>query len=299
MITLTLLGIVLMASCDKNKTFDGTEDYIVTGTSSYVYSNYAPFAAKPIDCFYHIPENATDQTPILIVLPGAGRDAEPLRNGMIGSANELGFIILALEFPDLYYPGSDAYNMANIFDDGDNPTPSTLNPEEEWTFSVIDPLFSHFKTLVGNNTNTYDIFGHSAGSQLLHRFLIYQPQSLAQRYVLSAAGWYCMPDPTVDYPYGTGLTPAATENMQPVFNTTTYVIVGENDTDPNSFNLRHTPEADLQGNTRLERAQYFYTTCFDLAQNQGANYAWKYHMVPNTGHDGIILANYAANLLYP
>lgn len=285
-------------SCDKNKTFDDTTENIVTGTSSYAYNSYAPFANKPIDCFYHIPENSTAETPVLIVLPGAGRDAAALRNDLIESANTLGYIVLALRFDEVHFPGSDAYNLANIYVDGDNPSEATLNPQEEWTFSVIDPLFENFKSLVGNSTANYDIFGHSAGSQLLHRFLIFQPENLANRFVLSAAGWYCMPDPTVDFPYGTKISPAQNTSMVPVFATETYVMVGQDDTDPNSFNLRHTPEADLQGNHRLERAQYFYSESYDLAAAQQAPFNWKYNMVPNTGHDGSTIAQFAADKLY-
>lgn len=38
----------------------------------------------------------------------------------------------------------------------------------------------------------------------------------------------------------------------------TYVIVGDEDFDPNSAGLRDTPEADTQGQQRVPRAQHYY-----------------------------------------
>ena len=107
-----------------------------------------------------------------------------------------------------------------------------------------------------------------------------------------------MPDATVDFPYGLKISPAQNANLNPVFARITYVIVGENDTDPNSFNLRHTPEADAQGNNRLQRAQYFYQGSLNLATQGGSPFNWQYKTVPNTGHDGSALVVYAANFLY-
>lgn len=294
---LALLSLFLFTHCDKNEPITPNPTKI-SGTGNYAFSDYAPFANKPIDCFYHIPPNSNSQSPIFIVLPGAARDANVMRDGLIAKANQKGFIVLALEFSEVYYPGSNVYNLANIFDNGDKPSASTQNLEEEWTFSVFDPIFEDFKQLIGNTTDRYDVFGHSAGAQLVHRLLIFQPTASFNRVVSSAAGWYNMPDKTVDFPYGLKKSPSENANLTSVFARRTYIIVGENDTDPNSFNLRHTPEADAQGLNRLQRAQYFYQESRVIATNIALPIDWRYNVVPNTGHDGTVLANFAADLLY-
>lgn len=295
--TLILLCTVLSA-CDKNET-DFSEATNITGTGDYIFSSYEPFSKKPIACYYHIPEMANSISPILIALHGAGRDADNMRDYLIEKADEKNFIVIAPEFSSIYFPGSDAYNIANIFEDGDDPNPETINPEEEWTFSVIDPLFEDFKNRIGNTVPGYDIFGHSAGSQLLHRYLIFKPDAKWNRVVCAAAGWYTMPDQTVDFPYGLGASPEESSDLSDVFFRDVTVIVGENDVDPNSFNLRHTPGADAQGNNRVQRAQYFFTESSDIAENSGLNYNWAYSIVPNAGHEGDANAVYAAELLYP
>ena len=57
-------------------------------------------------------------------------------------ANENSFIVIAPEFSSEHYPElGDDYLMGNVYIDGDNPTTESRNPENEWTFSVIEPLF--------------------------------------------------------------------------------------------------------------------------------------------------------------
>lgn len=296
LVSIAAFLLVGLIACDNS---DNSEnDSKITGSGVYTYTDYLPFADKPIDCYYYVPAGSNNSTPVFVVVHGAGRDAKSLRDGLITMADQKKFIVLSPQFSATYFPGSDAFNMANIFEDGDDPTPATLNPESEWTFSVLDPLFEDFKVLTGNSRATYDVFGHSAGAQMIHRFLIFQPEAKFNRVVCSAAGWYAVPDSQVDYPYGLRLSPAETQDPQPYFGRTAYIIVGENDTDPNSFNLRHTPEADLQGLNRLQRAQYFYQESFDRAHEGGHNYQWQYRSVPNAGHNSDAMAAFAADLLY-
>jgi hypothetical protein len=291
-----ILVFVLLA-CDNQEEIE-VSSILVKGAGVYSFDSYTPLADKPINCFYYVPENSNSLSPIFMIIPGAGRDAEGMRDGLISKANERGFIVLALEFSTMYFPNSDVYNLANIFEDGDDPSSSTLNPEEEWTFSVLDPIFEDFKDFTGNITPSYDVFGHSAGAQMIHRYLIFQPEANFNRLVSSAAGWYAVPDPSVEFPYGIENSPAEFSSPEAYFARTAYIIVGQNDTDPNSFGLRHNEEADRQGLNRLLRAQFFFQESFEIASRGSSNFNWQYRTVANTGHDGTTLAIYAADFLY-
>jgi hypothetical protein len=56
--------------------------------------------------------------------------------------NGSGFIVIAPEFSTANYRGlGDPYIMSNIFDDGDNPTTASCNNKNDWTCSVLDPIF--------------------------------------------------------------------------------------------------------------------------------------------------------------
>ncbi|SFQ63940.1 Pimeloyl-ACP methyl ester carboxylesterase [Roseivivax halotolerans] len=47
----------------------------------------------------------------------------------------------------------------------------------------------------------FDVFGHSGGAQLAHRLAMLYPQRFGT-VSLAAAGWYCLPDESMPYPYG-------------------------------------------------------------------------------------------------
>ena len=109
-----------------------------------------------------------------MVLHGGSRNANDYRDAFIEKSNSLGFIVVAPEFSHASFPGGDSYNLGNIFVDGDNPTSETLNPEYEWSFSIFDPLFTYVKDLTNNTSQTYDVFGNSAGGQVAHRLLLFK-----------------------------------------------------------------------------------------------------------------------------
>ncbi|MCA1751173.1 MAG: hypothetical protein ABR572_09335 [Cryomorphaceae bacterium] len=291
-----ILLAALLASCNGDDNAQGELE--MYGSGEYNFTSYPPFAQKPVKCFYHIPENSGVSTPVFMAVHGAGRDGRALRNALVNSANQKNFILLVPQFSSEYFPGSNQFNLANIFSNGENPAETSTQPREDWTFQVFDPLFQDFKTRSGSAEARYDIFGHSAGAQLVHRFLQFEPDAGFNRLVTSAAGWYMLPDPEIQFPYGQALSPAADVEPQFYFERTVYVVVGESDTDPDSFNLRHTPEADAQGLNRVDRAQYFHERSSFIADSLSLNFLWQYHEAPETGHNSSAMADFAAGLLY-
>ncbi len=294
-----LIVCVLASSCDKNDQLQPVgEENNITGTGAFTFVEYAPFSTKPIEVHYHIPVNSTTVSPILMVFHGSDRNGATARDAFISKANEQGFIVIAPTFADVYFEGGDGYNLANIFSDGDNPSEASLNPQEEWTFSVIDPLFEYVKELTGNTSSTYDVFGFSAGAQIAHRMLIFDANAKVNRMVAASAGWYTVPDDGIIFPYGLDQSPAETADLAALFASQLTIIVGTADNDPNAPGLRHNEFADAQGLTRFDRAQHFYNEGFSIASDQGLPFGWQYQSVPNVGHDQTPLASVAADLLY-
>lgn len=300
-IKIIVLFCFLIASCDKNNSSENNaSNPSILGTGFFNYDLYEPFGSKTLSVFYHVPENINNQTPILFVLHGSSRNANQYRNAFVSKSEELGFIVIAPEFSDSNFPGGDAYNLANIFDDGDNPSPNSLNEESDWTISVIDPLFEYVKELTDNETNRFDLFGHSAGSQVAHRFLLFKPNNKTSRIVLSAAGWYTVPDVSIEFPYGLYNGPFLYSNFlfEELFYKNIHVIVGTQDNDPNAPSLRHTDEAELQGAHRLARAEHFFNESSSIANELNMPFNWQFHSVPNVGHQYNTMGVVAAELLY-
>jgi len=290
-------------SCDKNAgksntDTDSTQAILPAGSGNILYTGYAPLADRPILVYYHIPTTTNESSPMLIVFHGAGRDAKESRDAMIDLANTKRVILVVPEFSDEYYPGSNRYNLLNIFADGENPSAATMHSKDIWTSAVIEPLFSFMKQKVGSKVITFDVFGHSAGAQVAHRYLFLAQSEYLDRVVSASAGWYTMPDLAIDFPYGLNETNKTDEDLKTYFGKKMYVIVGANDIDPNSYNLRHTPEADVQGNNRVERAQYFYGQAQLKSQQLGVSLAWQYKSIPDAGHDFDLTSAAAMNILY-
>lgn len=114
-------------------------------TGSFPYIPNSPLYNQPVEVFYHIPAGDLTNMPIVFSFHGENRDGDNYRDYWINMADSYGFMVFGPQFSDANYPGGDGYQLGNIFNDGDNPSPSTLNPNNEWTFSVIDPLFNYIK----------------------------------------------------------------------------------------------------------------------------------------------------------
>ncbi len=289
-------------SCDNNvlpstpqKAIDSIK---LKGTGVLNFKDYAPFSAKNIKLYYHIPVSANSQSPILIAIHGAERDGNYTRNIFVNQANSLGFIVIAPEFSDADFPGGDGFNLGNIFVDGDNPSPSTLNDEEDWIYSAIDPIFDYMAGAIGSSQISYDLFGHSAGGQFVHRLIQFKPNSKVNRIIAASSGWYTVPDKAVVFPYGFKDSPAEDWGLASLFEKKLTIIVGEKDDNPDDAGLRHNNLVDAQGDDRLERAQYFYTTSSQIAKDANATYNWNYQSIPNAGHDLSATSTTAVNLLY-
>lgn len=296
--------LIFVSACDKDESVKQTtavkssDSLLLYGTGDFIFTEYAPLNNKPIKVFFHIPANSNNSTPLLFVLHGTERDAAFSRSALITSANQLNFIVIAPEFTEQYFPGGDAYNLGNIFVDGDNPTAQTLNNESIWSLSAIEPIFDYFKNKTGSKVSTFDMFGHSAGGQFVHRYLLFKPNAKLNKLVMAAAGWYTMLDNTIDFPYGTKKSPAELYNYSNIFSKKVFVIIGGNDTNPNSDALRHNDIVDKQGLNRLERAQYFYTQSRNLASKTNAVFNWSYSVLPKVDHDFAATSVAGAALLY-
>ncbi|NVK03743.1 MAG: hypothetical protein HWD92_02925 [Flavobacteriia bacterium] len=287
---------LIIISCDETTPPDFNSN--LKGTGLFVFDDYAPLSPIALNVYYHVPNSVSAQTPICIVFHGNGRDALETRDALIAKANKENFIVVVPEFDRDQFPRSDQYMLGNMFIDGDNPSSATQIPEEEWTFSLIEPLFDHVSELTSNENTGYDVIGHSAGSQFAHRFLMFKPTNRVNRMVASAAGWYTMPDDNVTFPYGRGASPTEGASLVHFFDFPLTVVVGSLDNDPNAPSLRRNSQADQQGTNRVARAQYFYTESQSIANDLQIAFGWQYKSLQNVGHDMEACVQAAADLLY-
>ncbi len=259
---------------------------------------------KRIVIHYYKPQNLNPESPVVIVLPGAGRNGDEYRDIWIEKANNYNILVLSPEYSEKYYPEFWSYNLAGMITDvelNDRKTAMTgfkinKNPDE-WLFSDFDRIFRLAKENLNLETGTYDLFGHSAGGQILHRLAIFKADNKANRILASNSGWYTVPTDREEFP--TGLKGSYLTQKQIDFSNKLVLFLGEQDNaNETRGDLRRSPEVDIQGLHRLERGMYFYNESKKIASELNADFNWKLVIIPNVGHDYRQMSEAAADYLY-
>ena len=231
------------------------------GTGRFTFQKDGINQGREITVFSYLPSKYTDNSPILFVMHGNGRTAENYRNAWKDIAEENNALLLVPHFARNGFPEDDQYNMGNMFKMDSEGNLLSPNPESEWSYSLIDPIFDYVVQHMKNKSKGYLIYGHSAGSQFLHRFMFFKPDAKIHKAVCANAGWYTMPDFEQIFPYGLKETQCSEEFLRKLFIKKVTLLLGDLDTDPNHSSLRRTPQAMLQGAHRFERGHMFYMAC--------------------------------------
>jgi len=249
---------------------------------------------RPILVRYHLPAGFSPSTPIVFVMHGNGRTGDSYFRVWQQPAIDYGFLLVVPEFDAEHYPGSRSYNLGNIFP-GEEPT--TRNPESDWTFTAIEDLFDVIREAAGSTRAAFRIYGHSAGSQFVHRFLMTRPDAPVERAVAANAGWYTMPTEEVRWPYGLGGSGFKLTSLADRFQQDVTILLGDQDTDPNHPGLRRTLEALAQGPHRFARGQTFFRVAEAAAGSLGVPFAWVLETVPGAEHRNSQMTPRAAAIL--
>ena len=272
---------------------------IAKGKGSFVFQDDSLNYGRSLDVLTYMPSGYTDDSPILFVMHGAGRNPDTYRSAWIDIAEENNALLIVPDFAkDNGFPRSSHYNMGNMFDMDRNENILAENPENEWSYSLIDPIFDFVVKNTGNHSTTYLIYGHSAGSQFVHRFLFFKPQAKVRKAVCANAGWYTMPDFDADFPYGLAKTNSSPETLRRFLERDITILLGDKDIDTNHRSLRRTPQAMKQGPHRYARGRNFYGICDLKIQSMGFTFSWELQEVPGAAHSNAAMAPAAGKILF-
>ncbi len=238
------------------------------------------------------PDAADAATKIMVVMHGNSRAAERYYADWKLLGEQLGLIVVVPEFSSRDFEGSARYQLGHVFE----PNSKQQRASEQWTFSAIELMFDEVLKRVGSEQKTYMIYGHSAGSQFVHRYLYYVPDARVSRYYAANAGWYTLPATDIDYPYGLSKSGLDDAVLKSVFAKPLVILLGSEDIDENDASLRKTPEANLQGQNRLERGLTMYRVAQEQAEDLGLEFNWQLLVVKGADHDNAKMAPAAAAL---
>lgn len=238
------------------------------------------------------PRRAGADAPLVFVLHGQGRNADEYRDYWVARARRHGLIVLAPEFDRGNFPGALTYNQGRVLD-----AEGGVQPPEQWSFSVIEALFDLARERLGSEASRYFMFGHSAGAQFVHRFMLFNPGARVARAIAANAGWYTWPDAERPYPYGwadAGLDEAAIAAYLAAPMT---LMLGDQDTDANQSSLNNTPPVRVQGPHRFARGQAMFEAARAEAERRDVTFGWRLEIVPGVAHSGERMSQHAANYL--
>lgn len=289
-----LLPVMYFTGCFTSK----STPFLKHGSGQFIFQSDTLNRGRPIRVFTYLPTGYTDSSPVLFVMHGNGRTAQRYRDAWVKIAERNNALLLVPEFSRQDFPLDQDYNMGHMFKMDSHDNILAPNPENMWSYSLIDPIFDFTVKKMRNKSKQYLIYGHSAGSQFVHRFLFFKPNAKVKKAVCANAGWYTMPDFNTLFPYGLKMTRCNAEDLKRVFQKPVTILLGDQDIDPNHPQLRRTPQAMKQGIHRFQRGHTFYNACKRMADSLGVKFRWDLQIVHGVAHSNRRMAPAAGKVLF-
>ena len=251
---------------------------IKIGVDAFVINAYKDSDRKSIKVWTYKPESWKDQDDIVFVMHGGGRNADDYLQAWIELADINNLLIVAPEFENKFskYTTND-YQEGNLYTFF-----GTKNPKSEWAYTVVENIFDHIKSVNNITNEQYDIFGHSAGAQFVHRMVMLMPESRIGTAIAANSGFYSLPNENLEFPYGIKNTET---DLQKSYKKRLIVLLGELDNDPSLGTFRTTDLAMEQGAHRLERGTTFFNENKELTSKNNWTFNWEMHTVKEVGHN--------------
>ncbi|PWL39897.1 hypothetical protein DKG77_03440 [Flagellimonas aquimarina] len=307
--------VMLMATLFVVKVIVAQSDMVNEGSGSFKVDGGNNHHGDSITIFYHRPVNFTQNSKILMVIPGAGRNGDDYRDSWIETSEKHSVLIISPSYPEKEYNYGD-YHLGGVVKDlnlskgisfkkGTNQVLvdenivlfNINNKKEDWIYDDFDRIFEMVKRATKSRQKKYDLFGHSAGGQILHRFVLFSPNSKANKILASNAGTYTLPDYKENYPFGMKNVDA--RKLRASFKKELVLFLGELDNESETRGrMLRSKTADIQGTHRLARGKYFCSYSTEAAKNLGMKFNWKLEVIANVGHNQKKMAEFAANYLY-
>ena len=250
---------------------------------------YASWDKPDVEILYTLPKEINNQTKVLFIIHGNSRDVKKYLNLWLEDAKDKNVILVAPHFTKENYPNFGTLQIAKS-------SGKILNDQSNNLTNSISSFFTYFKSKYNLESSTYRIFGFSAGSQFVHRYLMYGKDTRTEKAVLGSAGWYTFLNEE-KYPYGTKNMPIEKDRYEWFLSRRVLFILGNKDNDPNHPTLNLSKGAKKQGNNRYERGQNYFDNLLNFSQKNKIPFRWRYKAVPSLDHNTEMLSKNAIPFL--
>ncbi|KRE17808.1 hypothetical protein ASE63_00990 [Bosea sp. Root381] len=257
------------------------EDVSAAGSETINIETYVPAACAGKPC------------PLVVSVHGLNRNAEAARENWVEAAERYGLLIAAPHFDKERFP-TRLFQQGGVRGEPDR---------TRWVYSVIERFFDRALKSGRVAGESYLLFGHSAGAQFVHRMALLLPEARYSTAVSANAGYYTLPvwregaDGRA-YPYSLAGTPATEATLKAAFARPLWVMLGDQDIDPDHPQLNKGRGAEAQGPDRMARGQNFIAVAASEAKRLGVESRWREIIVPGVAHEQRKMANAAADALF-
>ena len=253
-------------------------------------STFSYWDKPDIEIFYSIPSVITPKTKILFIMHGVSRSAESYLNDWLPLVEGRDVVVIAPRFPQDFYE-EYVYLMK---------TNKKGRPVADKSIDISDSLglmFDFYKSKLNLKTNTFRVYGHSGGSQFVHRYLLLSNETRVEKAAMANAGFYTFADPSISFPYGIKGMNVSDQRLEWVLRLKGAILLGDQDNDPKHHSLPSTRKARKQGKHRFERGTNFFNDLINLGVKENMPFRWRYQVVPNVAHDNAGMSKAAAEFL--
>ena len=252
-------------------------------------TTFAYWNKPDIEIYYISPNVIDENTKVIFVIHGNTRNAEDYLSEWRPYIAKKNVIVVAPKFTKESFKYFALLEMAQS-------SGKVNRDESEYINNSISLIFNFIKSKFSLNTQTYSMFGHSAGAQFTHRYMLLSDDKRISSAVIANAGWYTFIS-TAEFPYGIKNAPIKISSDHIRWYTASKVnlLIGSDDVGFKSLNT--SKGAQIQGNNRFERANNYFNTLIKEAEKNNYVLRWNFKVLDDVDHDYKKITPIAADIL--
>jgi len=262
---------------------------IYVSSSEIKQVTFAYWDKPDVEIFYITPEEINEYTKVIFVIHGNTRNAEDYLSAWIPHVLNKNVIVAAPQFTKTDFRYFFLLEMAES-------SGKVNNNRSDYINNSISLFFNYIKSKFSLTTKTYSMFGHSAGAQFTHRYMLLSKDKRISNAVVANAGWYTFIS-NAEFPYGIKSSPIiiSDEDLRWFMSNKVNLLIGSEDLGSKSVNS--SKGAKLQGITRVDRANSYFNSLITSAEDGNYALRWNYRVLDNVDHDFKKVTPFAANIL--
>ena len=262
---------------------------IYLSASEIKQTTFAYWNKPDVEIYYITPEIIDENTNVIFVIHGNSRNAKDYLSEWMHYVKNKNVIVVAPQFKKADFRYFFLLEMAE--------SSGRVNKDEnKYINNSISLFFNYIKSKFSLNTQTYRMFGHSAGAQFTHRYMLLSKDYRISNAVIANAGWYTFIS-NDSFPYGIKSSPIiiSDEHLRWFMSNKVSLLIGSKDLGSRSLNV--SKGAKLQGMTRVDRANNYFNSLTKNAEIREYPLRWNFRVLDNIDHDFRKVTPYAAKTL--